>query len=180
MSSTSVSFPPTCFPGFSRFDRERCQEDSQLHTGRTKDWQSLAKESILEGGLASGLPTPPETRAMTGTSINQRYPNNPVPPNHYTSKFSQPACPSNGTESRNYSRNGQGQTYDLASIAHQPPLWSAGRGNEVNQISKNVPSSDSTIAPYLQIPPSINDSQGSLAEFAAEVRLFIPKRPKPG
>jgi hypothetical protein len=25
------------------------------------------------------------------------------------------------------------------------------------------------IAPYLQIPPSINDSKGSLAEFAAQV-----------
>lgn len=33
-------------------------------------------------------------------------------------------------------------------------------------------STESSIAPYLQIPSSINDSKGSLAEFAAQVSVL--------
>lgn len=38
------------------------------------------------------------------------------------------------------------------------------RGQQKARTSEN-----NSIAPYLQIPASINDSQGSLAEFAAQV-----------
>ena len=169
MSSAFVSIPPTSFPGCSRLDRDRLQEGSQQHIEHKKNWQSLATEGILESRFASGLPTPPETTAMTGTSINQHHPNNLVHQNYYTSKFSHPASSVKGSEARNYPHNGEGRTYDISSTAYQPPLWSASRENEVNQTTKKVPASDSTIAPYLQIPSSINDSKGSLAEFAAEV-----------
>lgn len=43
------------------------------------------------------------------------------------------------------------------------------REHPVRGQPKGRTSENTSIAPYLQIPPSINDSQGSLAEFAAQV-----------
>jgi hypothetical protein len=46
-----------------------------------------------------------------------------------------------------------------------------------NQNHRRKSSSSNAIAPSLQIPSSINDSKGSLAEFAAQVRAFLPHVP---
>lgn len=47
------------------------------------------------------------------------------------------------------------------------------RDHTVRGQPKGRTSENPSIAPYLQIPATINDSQGSLAEFAAQVRLSL-------
>ena len=167
MSSAFASLPAAPFSESSRSELESFPGFPQQHTGHIKSWQSFAKGGRFESCYASGLPTPPETRAMTGTSINQHSSNDTVSQRYYPSKYSCQAYPSKGTEVRHYPNNGDGYTYNHA--ADQQQLWSASQEKEVNQAPKSIPNSVSVIASYLQIPPSINDSKGSLAEFAAEV-----------
>jgi hypothetical protein len=179
MSSASVSLPAASFPESSRSDLERRQESSQPYPEHVRSWQLLAKGGIFGSCFASGLPTPPETRAMTGTSINQHHPNDIVSQHHYPSKFSDSAYASKDAEVRRYPHTVENYSYDTSSTSDQPPFWSASREKEVHQPSRNIPSSDSAIASYLQIPASINDSKGSLAEFAAEVGydFFVSLKP---
>jgi hypothetical protein len=175
MSPAFAHFPAEPFPETSRSHPESCQEDPRRYTEQSKSWQSLVKDSKFRSCFSSGLPTPPESRAMTGVSCNQHSSNDIVSQNYYPSKYSYPTYPSSkGTEAKPYQQNADPYTQSNSSMADQPRLWSGSRKREDSQGNKDIANSDSTIASYLQIPASINDSKGSLAEFAAEVGSILP------
>jgi Cyclin len=140
--------------------------------GNLKSWQSLAQDTKFGSCFASGLPTPPETRAMNGVGLNQYNHNAISSQNYYPSKLPYPGYPtSNTTEVRSHQSNAI--NYNNASSTTQLQAWHATRGKEDIPEQKEHSESDSTIASYLQIPSSINDSKGSLAEFAAEITCLF-------
>jgi hypothetical protein len=174
MSSALGRPQPPPFPDSSRFEFEGFREGSQGHTEHGRSWQSLSKESRPGNCFTSGLPTPPETRAMTGTSLNQHNSNDVVSKGYYPSKFSYSSHTSNGAEVRPRQHNIDGYNHNNSSTGVQSQFWPVSRERDAGSVGKNSSSSDSTIASYLQIPSSINNSKGSLAEFAAEVGYLLP------
>lgn len=62
-------------------------------------------------------------------------------------------------------------SYGVNKPANRPhsPGWQRSSYNMPDQSQRRKASSNNAIVPYLQIPPSINNSKGSLAEFAAQV-----------
>ena len=65
--------------------------------------------------------------------------------------------------------NAHSYTHSNASTSDETQFWSGMRERESRDAANDSKGSESAIAIYLQIPSSINDSKGSLAEFAAEV-----------
>lgn len=170
MLSASVHLPAAPFPESSRFEVESFREGPRLYTEHIKSWHSLVKEGKFGTGAARRLPAPPETTAMTGVSLNQHSSNAVVSQSYYPPKFSYPAHPSGrGAEVGPPQRNVKSYTHNNASTGDESQFWSGIREREDRYAPKDNASSDSAIASYLQIPSSINDSRGSLAEFAAEV-----------
>lgn len=170
MSSALVYPPAHLFPHSSKTSLGGFTPGPQEQTEHIRSWQSLVKEGRFESGFASGLPTPPETRAMTGVRQDQHNLNDPVSQSYFLSKFSNSGVnAASSTEVRAQQNNAQGYNHNRSSIRGQPQVWPTSQEKEINYTPKDGSVSDSTIAPYLQIPSSINSSKGSLAEFAAEV-----------
>jgi hypothetical protein len=175
MSSVLAHPPPAPFSESSNPDLGGFQKAHQRHTQQGNSWQSLVKEGRLGGCFASGLPTPPETRAMTGISLNQHNSNDVVSQSYYPSKVSNPGHAYTRSADVGYHRhNIESFNHNRSSSRDQPQFWPADREKENSRAVKDNPSSESAIASYLQIPSSINDSKGSLAEFAAEVGHHSP------
>lgn len=175
MSSTSAyhsvaSTPQSFLSGFGGFSEEHHKKVEDI-----KSWHSLVQESRFGSSFASGLPTPPEPRAMTGVSLNQHNLNDVARQNYYPSKYSNPGHTyTRSQEVRHDQTKAEGFHHSRASSRDQTQFWSASREKEASQVvMKEVSGTDSTIASYLQIPASINDSKGSLAEFAAEITCLF-------
>jgi hypothetical protein len=170
MSSVLVHPPPAPSSESSNPDLGGFQEAHQRHTQQNNSWQLLVKEGRLGGYFASGLPTPPETRAMTGISLNQHNSNDVVSQSYYPSKFSNPGHSYTRSADVGYHpHNIESFNHNRSSSRDQPQFWPANREKENSHAVKDKSNSESAIASYLQIPSSINNSKGSLAEFAAEV-----------
>jgi hypothetical protein len=175
MSSALVHPSAAPFPKYSGFEVESCRQDPRLYTEDIKSWQSLVKEGRLGSCSASGLPSPPQTRAMTGVSLNQHTANDVVSQSYYPSKSYPSYTSARGADVRapqqdikSYTHtNTHSKTNSNASASDESHFWSGTR--ESRHAAKESKGSESAIATYLQIPSSINDSKGSLAEFAAEV-----------
>lgn len=169
MSSALAHPPATAFPEPSRSDLTSFREGPQRYTGHVKSWQSLIKEGRSGTYFSSGLLTPPENRAMTGISLNQHNSNTVASQNYYPSKFPYSSYPSGrGAEVRHH-HNADSYDHNNRPTEDQQKLWSTTQEREDRHAPNDTSTSDSTIASYLQIPSSINNSRGSLAEFAAEV-----------
>ncbi len=169
MSSALAHPPAISFPESSRSELTSFRQGPQRYTGHTRSWQSLVKQGRSGTYFSSGLLTPPENRAMTGISLNQHNSNAVSSQNYYPSKFSYSSYPSaRGAEVRHH-QNADSYDHQVRPTEDQQQLWSTTQEREDQHVSKDTSISDSTIASYLQIPSSINNSRGSLAEFAAEV-----------
>jgi hypothetical protein len=178
MSSALVHPSAAAFPKYSGFEVENYRQGPRLYTEVIKSWQSLVKESRIGSYPASGLPSPPGTTAMTGVSLNQHTSNDVVSQSYYPSKFYPTYTSARGVDvrapqqdSKSYTHNNtHSNTHSNASISDESQFWSGTRERESAHAAKESKGSESAIATYLQIPSSINDSKGSLAIFAAEVR----------
>ena len=170
MSPALAQHPSPSFPQPSKSELESLQEDPRKHAEHIKSWQFLVREDRLGSCFASGLPTPPDTRTMTGISVNQHHSNDVVSQSYYPSTFSYPGYPpASSAEVRNRQHNADSYNHNKSSSVGQSQYWSSNRDRADRQAPKDTSISDSTIASYLQIPSSINDTKGSLAEFVAEV-----------
>jgi hypothetical protein len=107
---------------------------------------------------------------MTGVSLNHHNSNDVVSQSYYPSKFPYPShATARVAEVRPSQQNIKSYTHSNALASDESQLWSGMREWEDRHAAKESKGSESAIASYLQIPSSINDSKGSLAEFAAEV-----------
>ncbi|KAF7510356.1 hypothetical protein GJ744_006852 [Endocarpon pusillum] len=110
---------------------------------------------------------------MTGISLNQHNSNTVASQNYHPSKFPYASYPSGrGAEVRHH-HNADSHDHNNRSTEDQQKLWSTAQEREDRHAPKDTSTSDSTIASYLQIPSSINNSRGSLAEFAAEITCLF-------
>lgn len=174
MSSTSALPLVTSCPDPLRLASDGFEKNTRQYTEHTHSWQSLVGKGRPGSYFASGLPTPPETRVMTGIGLNQHNSSDVVPQSYFPSKSSYPGYFSaRGQESLHHQHNLDSYNHNnvptYSSRGNQSQSWSANHERENRNTLKDSSKSDSTIATYLQIPSSINDSKGSLAEFAAEV-----------
>lgn len=127
--------------------------------------------SLNAGGwadsLRNGLPTPPSD--MTGVSYNTAVSSNYGVKSH---NVYNPSYPSNSHLFNNSKVNAltqammpisQHNTNNNSSLSVPKPVQQRDMSDQKK--------SNGSIASYLQIPSSINDTKGSLAEFAAQVRF---------
>lgn len=172
MSSALAYSPVVLFPEPSTLDIESFQEGPQRYTEHIRRWPSFDSKGRFGSSIASGLPTAAEIRAMTGTSLNLHNPNDVASHNYYPPKFSYADYSyMRGQEVRRDHHHDDNFDHHNASTAELSQVRSADWGRENSHAPKNHSNADYAIASYLQIPASINNSKGSLAEFAAEVGL---------
>ena len=112
---------------------------------------------------ATGLPTPPASKAMPGVILENNYsgfPNQIIQQNGATHR---------DTYGTNSHRGQVSSSTNHSQYTVVPPL------NNANSYNHHVVDQDkiNAIAPHLQIPESVNKSKGSLAEFAAEITCLF-------
>ena len=136
-------------------------------------WRNRSSEvtpSRKTGGwtvsLRDGLPTPPSD--MTGVSFNTSVASNYAMKKPHNNVYNHTTYPSISTLFHT------GKTNSLAQAAKSNPLFSAPESTRSREMEDQKQKTNSSIATYLQIPSSINNSKGSLAEFAAQVRPHLP------
>lgn len=155
-----------------RWDRDT---STDAHTVRGPEQNALSQH--LQGSVAKtrhGLKTPPED--MSASNANPL-----LVPFHGLQYKSVPVLGSSnasyqadqGTHvNTRYTHKSQPfyDSYHSAQQRQSPVLRGESIGSR-HQLARRRASSDgNSIVSYLQIPPSINNSKGSLAEFAAQVR----------
>ena len=162
-------------------------QQQELRQQQHQNQQSLA--SILEASRShnwtapwrAGLPTPPSDM-MNGVAYNTFLPLPAATANSASSSSSNSYDGTyngkqNGLSLHPYSRF-PGSSFDPASSAASSSM-AVSTSRPSSYVPKTVPPTESvsqrkstsnSIPSYLQIPPSISDSKGSLAEFAAQVR----------
>ena len=95
----------------------------------------------------------------------------PLPSGHYPLSIGSFTGTVTGTQSGRDVRESQKRQVKPVS-----PLSRAAPHTAVERAHKKKSVEDNTIVPSLQIPSTINDSKGSLAEFAAQVRFSMDDR----
>lgn len=137
-------------------------EDSSASTFRQyPETTSEVSENRWTAPLRDGLPTPPND--MTGVAYKS------LPSSNYGGKHDAITLPPYVRASA-YTRTG----YDSSTMI--PSLKSQSQPQSTHNVPVSVPASQkkassNSAASYLQIPASINDSRGSLSEFAAQVSI---------
>ena len=106
--------------------------------------------------FAGGLPSPPVTKAMAGVQVEPAY------PQAHTYQGSHPQQRADGYE---YAAQATNLTNNTA--------YSQMDSQSSQDMSQGEKRRENTIASYLQIPESVNQSKGSLAEFAAEISCLF-------
>ena len=106
---------------------------------------------------------------MTGPNLSHALPNDVVPlaytlPTYPLQDYSNAEDLTNNRD--RYSNDGLSNRLTQHLHGHK-----AGNSRDLHQEAKET--SNDSIASCLQIPDSVNNSKGSLAEFAAEVRAFL-------
>jgi hypothetical protein len=138
-------------------------EDSSASTFRQyPETASEVSDNRWTAPLRDGLPTPPND--MTGVAYKS------LPSSSYGGKHDAITLPPYVRASA-YTRTG----YDSSSTMI-PSIKSQSQPQSTHNVPASVPSSQkkastNSAASYLQIPSSINDSRGSLSEFAAQVSI---------
>jgi hypothetical protein len=164
MSSSLASEPAYYFP---RQPHNQTPSSEELGGSSISSPSFEWKEGYSWQGLfRNGLPTPPTSKAMTGLTLKNHYNNGVYPPAQSLSKYSHQDAVSgeNSTVERNLRDRAQEQLgYTDRSQRHRASN-SRDFGFDTKKSSGNV------IASNFRIPESVNNSGGSIAEFAAEVR----------
>ena len=109
-----------------------------------------------------GLPTPPQSRNMTGVSLSNNY--GTYPANHTYTHNQQLSQHGSSLQPSRFS----------AAASSQPSHGHANGSRGTSSVDYGISTEKSmvnVIASHLQIPESINKSKGSITEFAAEVKL---------
>ena len=109
-----------------------------------------------------GLPTPPND--MTGVAYNA------VPSSNYAGTLD--ALPYHSFSKQPSKTSGPGDVLAASTASAVKPSKDVHKGTTASETTDHGRPATS-IASYLQIPSSINDSKGSLAEFAAQVRWIV-------
>jgi hypothetical protein len=110
---------------------------------------------IAEQWFTSGLPTPPESKAMNGLSVAASY------------RGTQPTHINTTRYMHNASATASNMQHSLSQSSYDSQGSHTRHGSNTQGYRDDW--ATSTIASHLQIPESVNKSKGSLAEFAAEV-----------
>ena len=106
--------------------------------------------------FAGGLPSPPVTKAMADVQVDPAYPQaHPYQGSH----------PQKRAEDYEY----EAQVTNMTNNTVYPQTNS----QSSQDLSQGHKRRENTIASYLQIPDSVNQSKGSLAEFAAEISCLF-------
>lgn len=131
-----------------------------------------AENSHIQSWLGNGLPTPPETKEMTEVVPTRQVNNHPAALSY------QPARPQFHDVSNNeFVAQLRSSSYSQAPSRTQDEMLDPGLrardSREQSYASQDVSEKDDEIATYLQIPGSVNQSKGSLAEFAAEIACLF-------
>ena len=164
MSSSLASEPAHYFPG---------QPHSQTPSSEELGGSSISSHSFewkegnsWQGLFRNGLPTPPTSKAMTSVTLKNHYNTGVHPSAQSLSKYSRQDAVSgeNSTVERSL---GEQLGYTDRSQRHRVSS-SRDFGFDTKKSSGNI------IASNFRIPESVNNSGGSIAEFAAEVRSQDP------
>lgn len=149
----------------------RSHQERQEYGNHTSSSVRLPDRSLSTAPPRDGLHTPPEE--MTGANLNPPRPLPyacPVPSNGY---FPKPHSSSNSAGFGTLppaSFTGTSRTVEKAHGGLQSPTGRKDLSAPPEPLQRRKSScSNNSIVSYLQIPSSINDSKGSLAEFAAQV-----------
>lgn len=161
------------FPAHSVPSRHHMGLDTHEQAGHNSSYGCRrSARDIFQGGL----PTPPASKAMTSLSIpnnngiySQQYPHVKQEQN-YTPEKQEQQYPSVKQERIPSSHNPDARHLRSASNGR----WSRNEHEQRPQ-SKGVKDeySSDQIASHLQIPESVNNSKGSIAEFAAEITCLF-------
>lgn len=135
---------------------------------------SKVKENGSGTCFASGLPTPPERKAMSAVSLNHHNSKYDTAQSYHSSRVNyNDRSAAREVLAGVHEQNLEGGNQNNSSKRNQSQLWPASQEKEKAHASKDSSNSASAIASYLQIPSSINDSKGSLAEFTAEITCLF-------
>jgi len=158
-----------------RWDRDT---STHAHTVRGREQNALPQQ--LQGPVAKtrhGLKTPPED--MNGSNANPllipfdglQYKSVPVIGSSTASYHTNLGIHAN----TRYTSKPQPfyDSYHSAQQSQSPVSRGESIGSREQPARRRASSDGNSIVSYLQIPPSINNSKGSLAEFAAQVRSSI-------
>ena len=131
-----------------------------------------ADSGQVQGWGGSGLPTPPETETMTEVALNR------APNDRHSSLTYQPSRPSlHDVSNVEFASQYRSNSYSRASSKAHNEMPDAGPmsrdSREHDYTIQELPEKEDEIATYLQIPGSVNQSKGSLAEFAAEITCLF-------
>lgn len=121
------------------------------------------EENSWQRLFRNGLPTPPTSKAMTGVALKNHYNNgvHPLAQSHPRYTRQESVSGETSTEERNLEEH--------LSYKDRFQKYRASSSRDFGFDTKK--SSGNTIASSFRIPESVNSSGGSIAEFAAEVRL---------
>ena len=131
-----------------------------------------AEHGQIQGWFGSGLPTPPDTEAMTEIGLNR------LPNDNFSSVAYQPSrVPLRDVSDTGFASQIRKNTHNtVLSTAQNEMLDTRAKSRDSREqgyIVQQVPEKEDEIAIYLQIPGSVNQSKGSLAEFAAEITCLF-------
>ena len=131
-------------------------------------------ENSWQGLFRNGLPTPPTSKAMTGVTWKNQYNNGVHPPAQTLSRY--PHQDALSGENSIEERNIVGSEQELLGYGDRSQRHRASSSRDFGFDTKK--SSVNIIASNFRIPESVNSSGGSIAEFAAEVRLHtaVPEK----
>lgn len=122
--------------------------------------------------LKDGLPTPPTD--MAGVSFNTAVSSNYGVKSHNVYNHSYPSTTSN------LFNNTKANAFTQAMVPvtqhntnHNTTLSVPKPATQPQRDMSDQKKTNGSVASYLQIPSSINDSKGNLAEFAAQVRIHL-------
>jgi hypothetical protein len=140
---------------------------------RTSRWAfEQADNRQIQSWFGGGLPTPPDTRDMTEVALNRQ-----ADDTRSTLSYQPSRLPFHDVSNTDFAAQFRSNSYSHASSRTQIDLPESGmrtRGSrEPSYASQDISEKDDEIATYLQIPPSVNQSKGSLAEFAAEITCLF-------
>lgn len=146
-------FTPT-IPLYSRTEDSTCAKRQHLETvleDPDHHWTAPFRD---------GLPTPPND--MAGVAYNS------IPPSGYGGKFGVTLPPY--AKAPNYTRMAADH-HSAASVPQsKPPSQPSLQDAPSSEPASQKKGGSKSVASYLQIPSSINNSKGNLADFAAQVR----------
>lgn len=154
-SQSCVSTPGLVTPAAHLYS-----QDDSTNVKQTLECAPEGSRNYWTAPFRDGLPTPPSD--MTGVAYN-------AIPSSYGGQFNRVSLqPNNAFPSNSRISRGPPLNAMVRHVKSQSNPGSTTKAQPPRPVDQKRPCSGS-VAPYLQIPPSISSGKGSLAEFAAQV-----------